>query len=88
MFFSDKKIIWLNTIVLLLFIIDRVSKWLALHILPQEGIFVIPKMTGFILERNQGIAYSVPLPSTFLLIIVSVIIIIPVSYTHLTLPTN
>jgi signal peptidase II len=64
-----KKVFWLNLSVVILFIIDRVSKWLALNVLPREGIFVIPDMTGFILERNQGIAYSISLPSVVLLLI-------------------
>ena len=71
-----KKIIWLNLSVITLFVIDRVSKWLAMNVLPREGIFVIPGMTGFVLERNQGIAYSISLPLTFLLIVVIIIILV------------
>lgn len=80
MFFSNKKIVWLNVIVLLLFIIDRAGKWLAMNVLPQEGVFVIPGMTGLVLERNQGIAYSIALPPTLLLIVVSVIVIVLVAF--------
>jgi len=71
-----KKVFWLNLSVVVLFIIDRVSKWLALNVLPREGIFVIPDMTGFILERNQGIAYSILLPSVILLIVVIAVILV------------
>ena len=71
----SKKIIWINLLILFLFIIDRISRWLALNVLPKEGIFLIPNATGFILERNQGIAYSIPLPQTFLVIVVAIIIL-------------
>jgi signal peptidase II len=62
------------------FIIDRALKWLAVHVLPAEGLFILPKTTGLILERNQGIAYSIPLPQVVLCIIVSLIICILVFF--------
>ena len=62
--------------ILTLFIIDRIGKWLALHSLPREGLFLIPQTTGFVLERNQGIAYSISLPPVALLIITVLIILI------------
>ena len=66
----------LPVIVLLLvfFIADRALKWVAVNILPTEGLFIIPKTTGLILERNQGIAYSIPLPLHLLIPLVGVII--------------
>jgi len=72
----SKRIIWLSSIIFFIFVVDRVSKWLALHILPREGVFVILKVTGFILERNQGIAYSIPLSPSLLIVLVSIIIIL------------
>lgn len=72
----SKKIIWINLLILFLFVLDRVLKWLALNTLPRNGIFLIKKITGFILERNQGIAYSITLPHTILLVAVSIIIFI------------
>lgn len=71
-----KKIIWVNLLILFLFVLDRTSKWLALNILSGNGIFLIKKITGFILERNQGIAYSITLPHTILLTVVLIIIFI------------
>lgn len=58
-----------------LFFLDRLSKWLALNILPSDGIFAIPRLTGLLLEQNQGIAYSIPLPRTVLFAAVIAIII-------------
>ncbi|MBU0598355.1 signal peptidase II [Patescibacteria group bacterium] len=72
----SKKIIRLFLGVAGLFVIDRASKWLAINVLPEEGFFIIPDITGFILERNQGIAYGIPLSPVFLIIIVSIIIFI------------
>jgi len=71
-----KKIIWINLLILFLFVLDRISRWLVLNVLPREGVFLIPNTTGFILERNQGIAYSIPLPQTFLIIVVAIIILV------------
>jgi len=62
-----------------LFIIDRCGKWFALHVLPREGVFVIPQTAGLILERNQGIAYSIPMAHTTLLVVVSALIIVLIS---------
>jgi len=70
----DKKIIKLNILAVFLFVVDRISKWLALNLLPQEGIFIVPKTTGFILERNQGVAYSIPLTGPILIVVILLII--------------
>lgn len=75
-----KKVFWLNLSVVFLFIVDRIVKWLAINVLPREGFFIIPDMTGFVLERNQGIAYSVSLPLTFLIISIVIIIIVLISF--------
>lgn len=72
----NKKIILLNFLVFLFFMIDRLSKWLALNLLPREGVFVIPKTVGLILERNQGIAYSIPLSGAVLTLVLLIIIAI------------
>jgi signal peptidase II len=62
--------------ILVLFIVDRVGKWLAIHSLSHQGVFLIPRTTGFVLERNQGIAYSISLPLTVLIIVTTLIIFI------------
>jgi len=76
----QSRVFWLNLSVIFLFIVDRISKWLAINILPREGVFIIPNMTGFILERNQGIAYSIFLPPTFLIIFIVIIIVILITF--------
>jgi len=49
-------------VLIILFVADRVTKMLALNVLPQDGVFVYDHALGFFLERNQGIAFSFPLP--------------------------
>lgn len=70
-----RPLVCLNVGVILLFIVDRISKWLALRILPSEGSFLVPRITGFIVERNQGIAYGIPLPPV-LLIMVTIFLVV------------
>jgi len=70
-----KRIFGVNLCIVALFILDRLAKWLALDLLPSEGFFIIPNMTGLVLERNQGIAYSIYLPQVFLLGLVALIIV-------------
>jgi signal peptidase II len=72
----NKKVLLINFLVFFLFILDRISKWLALNILPREGFFIFPKTVGLILERNQGIAYSIPLSSAVLIVVLVIIIAI------------
>lgn len=52
--------VWVVLVVL--FAADRVTKFLALHTLSRDGVFAYDHALGFILERNQGIAFSIPLP--------------------------
>ncbi len=59
---------------LLLFICDRVTKYVAQCCLPREGVFLYGDAPGFVLERNQGIAFSIPLPAGPLLIVIFFII--------------
>ena len=70
---------WFSAGVTLLFLVDRLTKWLAIHSLPREGLFLVPRLTGVILERNQGIAYSIPLPKLPLIFTVFVIMVILVA---------
>ncbi len=71
---THRKTLTILLVLVGFFMVDRISKWLALQMLPRDGLFVFSGTTGLILERNQGIAYSVPLPKAFL-IIVSVILL-------------
>jgi len=70
----NKKVLFLNFSLLFLFILDRFGKWFALNLLSEKGVFIIPKIAGFILERNQGIAYSIPLSGPALIITVLIIL--------------
>lgn len=70
----NRKVLYINFTFLFLFILDRFGKWFALNLLSEKGVFIIPKIAGFILERNQGIAYSIPLSGPVLIITVLIIL--------------
>ncbi|MBU1130709.1 signal peptidase II [Patescibacteria group bacterium] len=72
-----KKIRFLALLGLLLFIIDRTTKYLALNI-PQEGVF-LNDYIGLKLFYNPGIAFSIPLPN-ILNIFLAVIILAGLIY--------
>lgn len=78
--FPKKTFVWLNIIVILLFLIDRISRWLALHTLPDEGIFIWPGTTGFVLEQNQGILFSLALSKPLLSVLTIIIILTLVAF--------
>jgi len=59
---------------LLLFICDRITKYFAYCCLPREGVFLFGDAPGFALERNQGIAFSIPLPIVPLLLVIFCIV--------------
>ncbi|MCH7492447.1 signal peptidase II [Patescibacteria group bacterium] len=77
---SKKTFIWLNIVVMLLFGLDRISRWLALYTLPDEGIFIWPGVTGFILEQNQGILFSFNLSKPWLSVLTAIIILLLVKF--------
>lgn len=62
-------------VLLVIFIAERLSKWLALAFVPRGGWSLTGNALGFFIERNQGIAFSIPLPSFVLLIVVACIAI-------------
>ncbi|MFH0804935.1 MAG: signal peptidase II [Patescibacteria group bacterium] len=62
-----------------LFGVDRIVKWLAVRYLSDGGVFLVPDSTGVVFERNQGIAYGIPLPLPVLIVLVSVILIVTVA---------
>ena len=56
------------------FIIDRVSKYLALNKLPYRGVYLF-KYLQLQLQTNSGIAFGIALPSTLIITFISIIII-------------
>jgi len=67
------------------FCLDRITKWLAMNVLPAGGWFIWPHTVGLQLQRNQGIAYGIPLPSAVLVILVAIILIVMVWFVGLAL---
>ena len=68
--FKTKSII---IILLLLFIIDRTTKYLALNKLSTKGVYLF-KNFQLQLQTNPGIAFGIPLPSILIIILTTIII--------------
>ena len=71
---ASLKIESIAFILLLLFIIDRTTKYLAINKLYEKGVYFF-KYFQFQLQTNPGIAFGIALPK-FLIIILTTIIII------------
>lgn len=41
---------------------DQAVKWAILHLLPAEGVFLVPQLLGLEKFLNPGIAFSIPFP--------------------------
>jgi signal peptidase II len=63
---------------LFLFGIDRVTKWLTVHHLPNQGYRLFSDFVTLSLEKNQGIAYSIRLPQGIILsgIVIAVVVLV------------
>jgi signal peptidase II len=62
--------IFVWVVLVIFFIADRVTKFLALYVLSRDGVFAYDHALGFFLERNRGIAFSLPLPGYIIGIVV------------------
>jgi signal peptidase II len=69
--FSKTK--YLNLSLLILFIIDRISKYLIFHKLPTQGVYLF-KYLQIKLLTNSGIAFGIPLNQILIIILNSIII--------------
>ncbi len=68
-----KKFFFLNSILLTLFLIDRLSKYLVLNKLPTSGVYFFSS-TGFKIYKNTGISFGVKI-NPILIQILTIIII-------------
>lgn len=67
------KVVWV--LLACLFVVDRASKLIAVEKIPTTGTFALPNQSlGFIVEKNQGIAFSFPLPQFVIIGVVTVIV--------------
>ncbi len=73
------KILIVNLSLLLLFLTDRLTKWLALQKLPTEGVFVFDRLLGLRLLQNQNLALGLPLDRSLILVLTILIILILIS---------
>lgn len=71
---------FLSLIILVFFIIDRLSKWLVLYKLSPHGVFLFDKFFQLKLEKNQGVAFGIYLPFKIILILNLLILIILIYY--------
>jgi signal peptidase II len=67
------KIKYISLILLLLFIIDRLSKYLAFHKLLNQGVYLF-KNFQFQLQLNNGIAFGLKLPQVVIFILTIILI--------------
>lgn len=74
--FTARNVIWINASIALLFIIDRVVKTVAMKFIPTEGWYLIQDVLGLVTVQNEGIAYSIAIPHTALVIGIGVIIMV------------
>ncbi len=49
-----------------LIIVDQLLKWYSQHLLPSQGVFLVPGLLGLELFRNPGIAFGIPVPGLVL----------------------
>ena len=46
--------------------VDQALKWYSRHLLPSQGVFLIPDLLGFEPFQNAGIAFGIPVPGLIL----------------------
>lgn len=66
----------INLTVLILFVADRLTKWLIIKNLLHEEVFLIGNFFKLSLFRNENIAFSLPLPNTWAIFFIFIIITI------------
>ncbi|MCD4704850.1 signal peptidase II [bacterium] len=76
---NKNKTIIINLAILFLFIIDRISKYLALNKLPSPGVYFFSKI-GLEFQKNSGIAFGIKINQLFIIILISIIMIFLINY--------
>lgn len=71
---DTKQLILINLGIFFLFLVDRLTKWLALRFLAKEEALVFLKFFRLELYLNQGIAFSLSVSLPFLFLITGVIL--------------
>lgn len=51
---------------IVLVVVDQALKWYSQHLLPRQGVFLIPNLLGFEPFQNAGIAFGIPVPGLLL----------------------
>jgi signal peptidase II len=68
------KILFLNLFVLILFLLDQITKRLAIKKLPEEGVFIISDFLKIKLFKNYNLAFGVPLNKIVIIILILLIL--------------
>lgn len=77
---KSKRIFFISTISLILFVLDRTSKYIAINKLSYKGVYLFKKILYLELHTNTGIAFSINLPKIFIILLTIAIIFFLMSY--------
>lgn len=66
----------IGAVLVVLFALDRIVKAFAVARIPERGSFLCDRACGFIVERNTGVAFSIPLSVPTLVVVVIVIMLV------------
>ena len=70
-----KKISYINIVVFLLFFIDQISKFFVVKHLDASGVVIIENLLDFVYVKNIGAAFGIFSGNTYLLIIITFLLI-------------
>lgn len=70
-----KKISYINLVVFLLFFIDQISKFFVVKHLDASGVVIIEDLLDFVYVKNIGAAFGIFSGNTYLLIIITFLLI-------------
>lgn len=71
-----KRVFSFNLILVILFLIDRLSKHFSLEKLPQEGVSLIPNFLNLTVYQNVNIAFGLKVPPSLLYILIAIILLL------------
>jgi len=71
-----KKIVLLVSLSFDFFILESLIKYYFLNKIPQEGFYLFGKILQIIYTPNQNVAFSLPLPQMFTIVIVILILMV------------
>lgn len=64
-----RRVAAIGIVVAAVFCVDRILKWWSMHVWERGGFF-IGRSVGVLFQRNEGIAYGIPLSLTVVLVVI------------------